>query len=422
MRPTICHTGMLLPLPEREQAYWKEIQDNINKADTLLLQDKERQSKWSKASMCICQSTGARFYQSTKATGHTLKNGLKVLYYHNDNVPSIKMKLDLAADYWYEPTDKAPLFDLTCKMLLEGTKTYTKEQLLSEMEKRGVTIQIKIDGTISIASSPQEIQKACELCADIIANPLFTQENLDKLKKRAIATYMKFWDTPASIMAYLMGKHLYEEEGFFHNPVGTPESIERITLEDITSFHAKYYSSDGATLAVVGDLSNINIIEILESALGTWPGPQIIKRAKCTGTSKKSEHEIIHTIEREQVLLGFIGHSVPYGHADYYALLLFNSMFNHKLFDLRQKMNGIYWIQGSVIEGSVDNNEPREVWIKTQVAQTRVQETQKLILDTIETLADSFDEEDLLNAQHAIAHNINRRYSTNFQLQVPFYF
>ena len=237
MRPTICHTGMLLPLPESEQAYWKEIQDNINKADTLLLQDKERQSNVEQGKYVhTVKAQEPDFTNLPKPQVHTLKNGLKVLYYHNDNVPSIKMKLDLAADYWYEPTDKAPLFDLTCKMLLEGTKTYTKEQLLSEMEKRGVTIQIKIDGTISIASSPQEIQKACELCADIIANPLFTQENLDKLKKRAIATYMKFWDTPASIMAYLMGKHLYEEEGFFHNPVGTPESIERITLKILHHF------------------------------------------------------------------------------------------------------------------------------------------------------------------------------------------
>ncbi len=237
LRSSVRHMGTLRPLLEEEQSVWKDLQNQSNEEDRMLLQNKARQSEVEQGKYVqLIHAQEPNAITLPKPETYTLSNGLKVLYYHNENLPKIEVKLSLKVDSWYEPLDKAPLCKIYNAMLFEGTKNYSKEQLLTEIEKRGIGITIAT-GLCSMSTLNKEAQKAFELLTEILCDPLFPPDKLEKQKQLALSDYKNFWDNPRSIMCYLMGKHLYENEGFFHDPAGTPESIASITLEDIKKFH-----------------------------------------------------------------------------------------------------------------------------------------------------------------------------------------
>lgn len=418
LRNTVMHSGMLLPLPEQEHGVWQRLQDKSNLADALLLQNKMRQSP-------VEAGKYVHTITAQEPTAHdipvakklTLSNGLKVLYYHNDNLPKVQVGLNLKFDGWYEPQDKPPLCRLLNSMLLEGTTNRNKEQLMQEFDTNGISLSIET-GSFSVNALHEHIHKAFELLTDVICNPLFTEESLEKHKKHALSDYTHFWDSPKSIIQYKINQELNNE--FFHDPVGTPETIASITTEDLKTFHANYYSPHEATLVIVGDLTNINLQELLESTLGTWQGPVVEDRKQFNDASIKGGKEITHSINREQIMLAIAGLSVNRFHKDYYPLVLFDLVFTNKLFSLREQTNAFYWIHGSVAAGA--DKELGCVFIKTQVSQTRAQEAQELIMTIVDHIADTFDRQDLIEAQNNLINRISSNYSTNGSIGSTFMF
>lgn len=413
LRRSVTHKAFLMPLPEDEKTTWKNLQERSNQEDLMLMTNKARQSpvEDSKYAHTIVAQE-PHILSVPKPQEYTLSNGIQVLYYHNANTPKIELTLDLKFSKQYEPKGKEPLADIHNCMLLEGTKNYTKETLFSEIQKRGISISLNI-GSYHISTLNKEIEPGLEYLTEILTNPLFEDTKLEKYKKHALTGYEKAWDDPHSIMSHLMSKHLYDASG--HYWPTTPESIASITLDDVKTLHATYITPYKATVAIAGDLSNIDLISVLEKTIGTLTGPEVTTRDFFNGTVKKSETEITHHIEREQVILGFIGLSVNAEHPDYQAHMLFNRVLDKKLFRLRESSNAFYSINGSVNAGA-NKCEPGEVYIKTQVSQTRLLEAQNLILNAVDTLADEFSEEDLKRAQQSIANDINNKYSTNSSL------
>ncbi|MGE0009776.1 MAG: M16 family metallopeptidase [Candidatus Babeliales bacterium] len=417
LRPSIMHTGLLMPLPPEEHETWKQLQTQSNQEDAQLLQDKKRISPVeAPVYMHKVIAREPNVHDIAVPQEFMLDNGLKVLYYHNDNIPKVTINLQFKFDSWYEPKKAPGLCSILNAMLLEGTKTRSKKNLMEELERYGAGVTTGI-GSFTMNVLTQNAAMSMELATDIIANPRFDTNNLEKIKQHVLAYYKKFWDNPDSILDYLIDKHMWQ--GQCPNTLGTPESIAAITPNMLHDFHAKYYSPQGATLVIVGDLNGLNLRKIVEHTFGKWQGLRV-KDITYQTLPKHKPETILHPIEREQIMLAVCGPSIDRRHKDFHALALFNQVLNKKLFTLREQSNAFYGIAGSVISNV--SKRPGYAVIKTQVSQTRAQEAQDMILHFIDHAADSFTEHDLYDAQNALINTINDQYSTNNSIASSFAF
>ncbi|VAW28281.1 peptidase M16 domain-containing protein, partial [hydrothermal vent metagenome] len=115
----------------------------------------------------------------------TLKNGMKVFVVENHKLP--RVTLSLVFDH--EPVmekDNAGYVDMVGTMLRRGTTTKTKEQLDEAIDFIGASLSAS--ATSLYASSLTKHQdKLLELMSDILFNPTFPAEELEKIKTQTIS-------------------------------------------------------------------------------------------------------------------------------------------------------------------------------------------------------------------------------------------
>ena len=68
----------------------------------------------------------------------TLKNKIEYIYKKNDNTPRMALCFNLSVN---EPEKIPGVYVLMARLLLQGTKNYSSEELANEFEKYAVTVE-----------------------------------------------------------------------------------------------------------------------------------------------------------------------------------------------------------------------------------------------------------------------------------------
>ncbi len=209
----------------------------------------------------------AREIKLGDADSFTLKNGLKVFVVENTKLPRVAFSLVLDRDPILEG-DKTGMLGMVGEMMKGGTSNRTKDQLDEEVDFIGASLSA---GATSIyASSLKKHQeKILELMADVLFNPVFPQEELDKLKKQAVSGLAASKDDPNAISGRLTSALAYGKD----HPYGeaeTEETLDNIEVEDIKTYYETYFKPNIAYMAIVGDIDRKEAESLVKKYFIDW--------------------------------------------------------------------------------------------------------------------------------------------------------
>ena len=247
-----------------------------------------------------------------EAETFTLPNGLKVFVVNNTKLPRVSFTLVLERDPILEG-DKAGMTGFVGDMMRGGTTTRSKDQLDQEIDFIGGSLSAS--STSLFASSLKKHQaKILELMADVLYNPTFPQEELDKLKKQTLTSLATSKDNPQAISSRLASAVLYGK----NHPYGeieTEETINNITVEDIKKYYQTYFKPNIAYLAIVGDMTKAEAEKVVNQYFGKWqkgtvptftyPMPtRAAKRAVALVDRSSSVQSVINVTQPVQMKVG----------------------------------------------------------------------------------------------------------------------
>jgi zinc protease len=417
-KSSFMHTGTILPLSEADKKEWTKMQKESDEYDVKFLEARPRNTPIEAPLYAKkIKPKEATFFDFPKPSTLTLSNGLKVLYYNNPSTPKINLILSLKAREFYDSEKLPGLYNFLAGVMPEGTKNYTATQLAQELESRGMSLSI-VPGLISMSMLSADLQKGLELLEEIITSPRFDEDEIEKVRVQLLAEIKNFWDTPAAFSKQLISERIYKGHPYGKNTIGTKESIEKITKKDLIEFHKGLVSPDGARLAIVGDISNYDLKQVLATSLGSWKGAQVADMPFPKLEPIKA-CQVIHPINRDQIVLCFAGLSVNRLNPDFDKLLLFDQIFgggalgslHSKLFQLREQSGLFYTISGSLVAAA--DEQPGMVLVTTIVSLDRLAEAEKAIKGVIENSVNEITPEELQEAKHAIINSIVNNFATN---------
>lgn len=201
-----------------------------------------------------------------------LDNGLKVFVVENHKI--LRVAYSLVLDYNPEPEGNlAGLADFTGQLLRTGTTSLTKEQLDEEVDFIGASLGTSSTGFYA-ASLKKHTDKLLSLVADVLMNPSFKQEELDKLRTQAISGLKAEQNDPAAISERLSKQLIY---GASH-PYGesmTEKSLAGISTELCRNYYKDFFKPNIGYLAIVGDITPAEARELVEKHLGKWQKGEI---------------------------------------------------------------------------------------------------------------------------------------------------
>jgi zinc protease len=143
------------------------------------------------------------------------------------------------------------------------------------------------------------------LFASLLQKPDFPAGVLDREKARTIAGLREAATQPDSISDKAFSKALFGSHPYGLSELVEPETVEKITRDDLAAFYRQYYTRNGAVVAIIGDISRPQaelLAEQLTAGLPDGPAPAAIPPVP--NLTQGSEQRIPHHAAQSHILLG----------------------------------------------------------------------------------------------------------------------
>ncbi len=188
----------------------------------------------------------------------SLENGATLLFLEDRTVPVVGIWVVFLGGLRYETPSKAGLSQLVAEMLTKGTESRTFHQLAEEVDRMGAYLKgFAGRNTFGVEAKglSKDFPRLLRLVADVIINPSFPEEELQRAKERQLAALRRQRDHLLRRTLQLFRETLYGDHPYGLNPLGTEESIAGITRDDLLDYYQRFALPQNMVIAIVGDLN-----------------------------------------------------------------------------------------------------------------------------------------------------------------------
>ncbi len=266
-----------------------------------------------------------------------LDNGMVVIIYPNRSNATIAVTGSLGAGSMLDPTGKAGVAPVTAGLLMKGTKTRTADQLAAERDFLAIRMGTGADtesASFSTYSLSKHFDKSLELLSDVLRNPTFPADELEKLRMRRLSAIKQEQDDPQSLAFRKFYGTVYPKGHPYHQNSIEEEAANTsaITRDDITDFYGKYYGPQTAIIVVVGDVDEQTALAKIKQYFGDWKptGPAVVPKQvrdliPDTPLQASIVKEIIQVPDKSQadVVLGYAS-TLKRSDPDFYVATIMN--------------------------------------------------------------------------------------------------
>jgi zinc protease len=261
------------------------------------------------------------------ADREVLANGITLLHSEKTGLPIVTVMVAIKAGSIAEPAEKAGLANLTADLLNEGTQTRSSREISDAIEFVGGSLSTSGGAdyiTASLSVLKKDIGLGFDLLSDIILNPAFSDDEVQRRKTSIKNTIIQQKEDPGIIASKAFDKAVFGEYPYGRPVEGTEESLDRITRKDIVNFHREYYLPNNVIMTVVGDIGKNELKALLDKYFMKWQKGQQ-KEISLPAPALKEKPEIIKIqkkLAQATVLFGHLG--ISRSNPDYYAVSVMN--------------------------------------------------------------------------------------------------
>ena len=267
-----------------------------------------------------------------KAQEATLPNGLRVVLLENHRVPTFTMQMVVLSGGLSDPSSYHGLAQFTAALLREGTPTRKSKDIAEQMDTLGATLGASsgiasFTSNITTSGLVENFGQTLDIFSDVVRNPKFPQEEVDKYKQRQLAQLQVQRSIPQFLAAERFQRAIYGEQHPAGMIVPPTEAIKRITSTDLAGFHSTHYRPNNAILTIVGDVTLAEIMPKLSKAFGDWQKGEVpatkVPAAPDQGVMR------IQLVDRPgsvQTVLQLGNLGIERTNEDYFALLVMNQI------------------------------------------------------------------------------------------------
>ncbi|MBB4658016.1 M16 family metallopeptidase [Parvularcula dongshanensis] len=213
-----------------------------------------------------------------------LQNGIKVIVAPRPTVPVVELAVQFDAgsatsNVGLGGKDPIPgLASMAVNLMDEGTEDRTAQEIASEAEALGADIAVynsKDDSKAYLSALKVNLRPSLALLADLVKNPSFPPEEIEKLRKQTIDDLrQERADVQALGFRALSNAVFGADHAYGDVPTAEEEvqAVQSITRDDLIAWKNAWLRPEDATIYVTGDTTLDEIMPELERAFGDFRG------------------------------------------------------------------------------------------------------------------------------------------------------
>lgn len=113
-----------------------------------------------------------------------------------------------------------------------------------------------------------KFEEMFEIQSEMLINPSFDAEEIDKERKVVIAEINRANDTPERIFYYHLMDQLYQSHPYSKPVLGFEEIIQNISRDEIVKYHKRHYHPANTNIVIVGNFDEEKTRQMIENTFG----------------------------------------------------------------------------------------------------------------------------------------------------------
>ncbi len=283
---------------------------------------------------------------------HQLPNGLRVVLVESHDVPIVRLYAIVQVGAEADPTGLSGTATMVSGLLPEGTRRRSAYQIARLIDQAGGSIDTGAGWdqsyiNVSVLSNHKEL--AFDLLADLLIHPAFAPDEVARIRKQTLSALDVVDQDSGYVADMVLRQLLFAGTDYAHSEDGTRSSIERITRQDLAAFHAHYYVPSRTILAVVGDITEPECLNLATRFLGKWKNESALPLRPRTEPHVSSRREVIvvNKPDAVQTEIRVANLGIPRSSPDYFALMIANQVLGgpaaNRLFDVLRTEHGLVY-------------------------------------------------------------------------------
>lgn len=258
----------------------------------------------------------------------TLPNGLTVLVRENHASPVVALQGSLRVGSAQEAPQQAGLAAFVANMLTRGSEQYDYDAFNAAVETVGASLTVSADihsTDLSLTCLAEDFERMMALLADLVRRPTFPGEHIERLRQMKLVRIQEREQDTASVAARQFNESLFgREHPYGRMTEGYLETVAALQRQDLVDFHRRFFSPQGAVLAIAGDVDARRTAEVIGELFGDWDTPRAvapqIKRVRMAGGHRL--HATLPGKVQSDIIIGAYG--VRRCDPDFYAVRVAN--------------------------------------------------------------------------------------------------
>lgn len=200
-------------------------------------------------------------------TQRKLANGATLVTLPDHKVPLATVRVSFLGGMLRENGASNGIGTLTTRLLDKGTTTRTAEQIASQVESLGASID-KLFGSNSLSLGievlPSDLPAAIELLADITLNPTFPEDEIEKERTKQLSDLKVEQDQPLSVARNELRARLFGLHPYALNPLGSEKTLATLDRQTILAYHAAHLNPARMVFSLGGSFDPDEAARLIE--------------------------------------------------------------------------------------------------------------------------------------------------------------
>jgi len=258
--------------------------------------------------------TGTAHAQGPPVVRQTLANGMTVLVRESAASGVVAVSLQVRAGSRFETESTAGITNFLHRTMVRGTVRRTGIQLTTDAEDIGGSIDAS--GEVETAeirgrALARHWETLLGLVADVALRPALRAEEVEKERRLILGQIKARADSPFPVSFDAVLRQLYGTNPYGLNQLGSRESVERLTRDDLLEYYRTIYQPDRMVLAVSGEVDRKAVVKTVDRLFGrmarSGSGPQ----SPPPVSDPPGERKVIERpAQQAQILVGYLGPSL----------------------------------------------------------------------------------------------------------------
>ena len=201
-----------------------------------------------------------------------LDNDLTVYLMEQHEVPLIYVSALIPCGAIYDGSKNGLAF-LTSESLLFGTKNFTKKQIEETFEFYGASISTSASTEfikVNASFAKQDQEKLLPIFQDIILNPTFPDDEVDKRKQRLLVELDQAKESPRQVIRAYFNRFLFADNEFGNPVQGSKNTVSEISSDDLNNYYSSFFNPANSAIAIVGDFNTTEMKKKISELFQSW--------------------------------------------------------------------------------------------------------------------------------------------------------